>query len=63
MFEGTIQMRGDRTLGRRERASPRGRQVRFALITWPMFAFLGAMSAAVAYLPGVCDQFGQIPAR
>jgi WD40 repeat protein len=63
VFEDTIELGGDQTLGRRERLSPRGRQVRLALFTWPMVVLLGAMVAAVAYLPGVCDQFKQIPAR
>jgi WD40 repeat protein len=63
VFEDPIELRADQTLGQRERLCPRGRQVRLALITWPMVLLLGAMVAAVAYLPGVCDPFGQIPAR
>jgi hypothetical protein len=63
VFEHAIEMEGERTLGRRDRFSPRGRPVQLALITRPMVLLLGAIVAAAAYLPGVCDQFGQVPAR
>jgi WD40 repeat protein len=63
VFQEPIEMGDDQTLGRHECFSPRGRQVRLAIFTWPMVVLLGAMVAAVASLPGVCDQLGQIPAR
>jgi WD40 repeat protein len=63
VFEDTIELGGDQTLGRRERLSPRGRQVRLALITWPMVLLLGAMVAAVAYSSGPWDRIGRIPTR
>ena len=62
MFQKPIEMGGDQTLGRRERSSPRGRQVRLAVLTWPMVFLLTAMVAAVACLPSLRDPFGQIRA-
>ena len=46
-----------------QRLSLRGRQVQLAVFNWPMVLLLTAMVAAVACLPGTCDQFEQIPAR
>ncbi len=63
MFEDPIELGADQTLGQRKRLSPRGRQVQLAVFNWPMVLLLTAMVAAVACLPGTCDQFEQIPAR